>query len=261
MSCMSCGDSGAAMPCMIEFCRSPLLNFINCVTMYCSFSPASLGYCASVELPSMPWQAPQAAALPCPAVASPGFTGVASSCANCAVAALLAAEAGAAVVDAAAGLLEVALIGVLAGVVEGCCGVTGVCDAWATEWVGSAGCGGFGCFAVLSCADAVAANASTATKASGCRKRILIILPRRGESLQSYCARQLARRRCSESSCTDVYTPVPALRRRATCLRSLRFAEIPRKGVFGKLRNYPCTPKGGQTLSRPWTGREPDTWM
>src|SRR5690348_1691870 len=104
------------MPCMIEFCRSPLLNFINCVTMYCSFSPASLGYCASLELPSMPWQAPQAAALPWPAVASPGFTAVACNCANCAAAPLLAPDAGAAVVEAAAGLAELALIGVFAGV-------------------------------------------------------------------------------------------------------------------------------------------------
>ena len=38
-----------------------------------------------------------------------------------------------------------------------------------------------------------------------------------------YCARDLAFRRCSESSCISTYTPVPALRRNATSLRSRRF--------------------------------------
>ncbi len=37
------------------------------------------------------------------------------------------------------------------------------------------------------------------------------------------CARDLAFRRCSESSCISIYTPVPALRRNATSLRSRRF--------------------------------------
>src|SRR3954470_622657 len=47
--------------------------------MYCSLWPARRGFAASVELPSMPWQAPQAAALPWPAVASPGFTAAVAS--------------------------------------------------------------------------------------------------------------------------------------------------------------------------------------
>src|SRR6185312_500627 len=110
MSCMSCGASVAAMPCMIAFCRVPLLKRINWVTMYCSLWPASLGYCASLELPSMPWQAPQAAALLWPAVASPGLVATASSLVNSASAALaaspvLAALAGAAALDALAGAL------------------------------------------------------------------------------------------------------------------------------------------------------------
>ena len=37
------------------------------------------------------------------------------------------------------------------------------------------------------------------------------------------CARDLAFRRCSESSCISTYTPVPALRRNAISLRSRRF--------------------------------------
>src|SRR6185312_7694145 len=95
MSCMSCSDSGVAMPSMIGFWRLPLLKFSNWWTMYCSLCPASLGYCGSVELPSMPWQAPQAAALAWPAVASPGFAA--------AVSAAGAASAGAAAVLAVAG--------------------------------------------------------------------------------------------------------------------------------------------------------------
>ena len=42
-------------------------------------------------------------------------------------------------------------------------------------------------------------------------------------SPKNYCARQLACWRCSESSCTCMYTPVPALRQHAICLRSLHF--------------------------------------
>src|SRR6185437_8825878 len=102
MSCMSCGASVAAMPCMIAFCRVPLLKRINSVTMYCSLWPASLGYCASLELPSMPWQAPQAAALAWPAVASPGLVATASSFANSASAAFAASPAPAALAGAAA---------------------------------------------------------------------------------------------------------------------------------------------------------------
>ncbi|MGH8651374.1 MAG: ISAs1 family transposase [Gammaproteobacteria bacterium] len=40
---------------------------------------------------------------------------------------------------------------------------------------------------------------------------------------KTYCARDLAFRRCSESSCSSIYTAVPALRRNATFLRSRRF--------------------------------------
>ncbi|MGH8655377.1 MAG: DUF262 domain-containing protein, partial [Gammaproteobacteria bacterium] len=36
---------------------------------------------------------------------------------------------------------------------------------------------------------------------------------------KTYCARDLAFRRCSESSCISIYTAVPALRRNATFLR------------------------------------------
>src|ERR1700754_1394452 len=74
MSCMSCSDSGWAKPAMIGFMRLPDLKSASCAAMYCSLWPARRGFCGSVELPSMPWQAPQAAALPWPAVASPGLT-------------------------------------------------------------------------------------------------------------------------------------------------------------------------------------------
>src|SRR6185312_11551773 len=70
MSCMSWLDSGVAMPSMIGFCRTPDLKSVSWRTMYSSLWPASFGYCASLELPSRPWQAPQTAALAWPAVAS-----------------------------------------------------------------------------------------------------------------------------------------------------------------------------------------------
>src|SRR5580698_9447220 len=98
---MSCSDSGVAMPSMIGFCRLLFLKLSSCSTVYDSCWPASFGYCASLELPSMPWQAPQTAALPAPAAGSPGLT---------AAVAVLAAGAEAAGAGAAAVLLGAGMV-------------------------------------------------------------------------------------------------------------------------------------------------------
>ncbi len=59
------------------------------------------------------------------------------------------------------------------------------------------------------------------------------------------CARDLAFRRCSESSCISIYTPVPVLRRNATSLRS--------RGFFHKLSTIHIPAKHAltQPYSRP----------
>ena len=63
-------------------------------------------------------------------------------------------------------------------------------------------------------------RAQRARAAAGARSPAL---PRLRACEKIYCARDLASRRCSESSCISIYTPVPALRRNATSLRSRRF--------------------------------------
>src|SRR5687768_8271548 len=82
MSRMSCSLSGAAIGAMIGLSRSPLLKCLSWVQMKRSFWPASLGYWASAELPSRPWQAAQAPALVAPDLASPkvaGFSGASAA--------------------------------------------------------------------------------------------------------------------------------------------------------------------------------------